>query len=80
MFKVNLVEKLIAIYLIETKNRNFEVSPLQSLKADDKIVTVAGYRYLEFLVCSKSLYIDDFSTAVNARGKGYGKRLLGLVN
>lgn len=38
-----------------------------------------GFRYLQFLFNGKHFYIDDLSTLPEARGKGYGGRLLDFV-
>ena len=43
---------------------------------DDKVVSIAGYRFCTMLYCGKMLYIDDLSTLENSRGKGYASILL----
>jgi GNAT superfamily N-acetyltransferase len=39
-------------------------------------VAAAGFRLLEFLAWGRVLYIDDFITLPEARGRGHGGRLL----
>ena len=50
---------------------------------DDNInnesVSLLGYRINEYLAWGKILYIDDFITSPNARGKGYGNAMLNWV-
>lgn len=43
---------------------------------DNKVVSIAGYRFWTMLYCDKMLYIDDLSTLKNSRGKGYASILL----
>lgn len=43
---------------------------------NDLVVSIAGYRYSEALAWGKFIYIDDFVTHPDARGKGYGGQLL----
>ena len=52
---------------------------ITSIHEDDLIVSVAGYRYSEALAWGKFIYIDDFVTHPDARGKGYGGQLLEYV-
>lgn len=40
------------------------------------VVSIAGYRIFSMLYCGKMLYIDDLSTLVTCRGKGYASILL----
>jgi GNAT superfamily N-acetyltransferase len=48
--------------------------------ADDGIVqSIIGYRQCEFLAWGEIIYIDDLSTAVEARSKGYAGELLDHV-
>ena len=43
---------------------------------NNEIVSLLGYRTNEYLAWGKILYIDDFITSPNARGKGYGSAML----
>ena len=42
-------------------------------------VSVIGFRYLQFTFNGKHFYIDDLSTLPEARGKGYGSKLIEYV-
>ncbi|MBV9986319.1 MAG: GNAT family N-acetyltransferase [Chitinophagaceae bacterium] len=42
-------------------------------------VSAIGFRYQQFLFNGKHFYIDDLSTLPEARGKGYGGRLIDHV-
>jgi ribosomal protein S18 acetylase RimI-like enzyme len=42
-------------------------------------LSVAGFRYLQFTFNGKHFYIDDLSTLPEARGKGYGSKLIDHV-
>ncbi|HEY4832774.1 MAG TPA: GNAT family N-acetyltransferase [Waddliaceae bacterium] len=44
-----------------------------------KVKALAGFRFLEFLAWGKILYIDDLVTDSEARGSGYGSKLLKWV-
>jgi len=44
-----------------------------------KVLTVAGYRYMEMLHCGKILYVDDLNTDEAHRSRGYGQALLGWL-
>lgn len=46
---------------------------------DNKVVSIAGYRFMTMLYCSKMLYIDDLSTIQNSRSKGYATMLLNHI-
>jgi GNAT superfamily N-acetyltransferase len=51
------------------------------LEHEGRIVAAAGYRYLHFLAWGKSLYLDDLITLPEARGQGWGGKLMDwLVN
>ena len=43
---------------------------------NEEVQACAGFRFLEFLVWGKVLYIDDLITDKDARRKGYGSTLL----
>ena len=42
-------------------------------------VSAIGFRYLQFTFNGKHFYIDDLSTLPEARGKGYGSKLIDYV-
>jgi GNAT superfamily N-acetyltransferase len=42
----------------------------------DTVVAVAGFRFMEKLVCGPTLYIDDLVTRAAARSRGHGHELL----
>ena len=44
-----------------------------------EVPAVLGFRYMTMLYCGNIIYIDDFSTLPEARGKGYGNKLLDFV-
>ncbi len=46
---------------------------------DGVMVAAVGYRHMEILVSGKIIYIDDLITHPDARGKGYGGKLLNYV-
>lgn len=46
---------------------------------DGYALSVVGFRYLQFTFNGKHFYIDDLSTLPEARGKGYGGRLIDHV-
>jgi len=46
---------------------------------DGYALSVAGFRYLQFTFNGKHFYIDDLSTLPEARGKGYGSKLIDHV-
>ena len=49
---------------------------LACIKADGRVVAVAGYRFSTNLVYGHNLYVDDLVTAESERSKGYGRELL----
>lgn len=46
------------------------------LEENSQVKAIAGYRFLEFLAWGKVLYIDDLITDSDARGSGYGSKLM----
>ncbi len=46
------------------------------LRHEGVIKSVAGFRFCEFLVWGKILYVDDLSTLTSARGNGFGSDLI----
>lgn len=52
---------------------------LAYIALEGKAVAAIGYRYQQFLYNGKHIYIDDLSTLPEARGLGYGGRLLDHV-
>ena len=49
---------------------------LVGLEDENEVMTLAGFRVLEFLAWGKVLYIDDLITDSEARKNGYGGKLL----
>jgi GNAT superfamily N-acetyltransferase len=47
-----------------------------ALRAQGQVLSVAGFRLVEFLAWGKVLYIDDLSSLPEARGLGYAGQLL----
>lgn len=47
--------------------------------ANGKVPAILGFRYMIMLYCGSIIYIDDLSTLPEARGKGYGNKLLDFV-
>lgn len=43
------------------------------------VASVAGYRFTEFLIWGKFIYIDDLVTASSQRGKGHAGALLSWI-
>jgi GNAT superfamily N-acetyltransferase len=42
----------------------------------DSVVAAAGFRVVHHLAWGRTLYVDDLSTLLEARGRGYGAALL----
>ena len=49
---------------------------LACIRAEGRVVAVAGYRISTNLFYGRHLYVDDLVTADSERSKGYGKELL----
>ena len=49
---------------------------LATLKADDKIVTVAGFRMMETLSWGKIMFLDDLVTDKPFRSRGFGGEMM----
>lgn len=49
---------------------------LVCIRADGRVVAVAGYRLSSNLFYGKHLYVDDLVTSDSERSKGYGKEML----
>lgn len=49
---------------------------LACIRAEGRVVAVAGYRISTNLFYGKHLYVDDLVTADSERSKGHGKELL----
>ncbi len=47
-----------------------------AVRADEQVLSAAGYRFAEFLAWGKVLYIDDLTTLESARGHGHAGALL----
>jgi GNAT superfamily N-acetyltransferase len=46
------------------------------IQVANEVAAIAGYRIFTMLYCGKILYIDDLSTLVEHRGKGYASAIL----
>ena len=66
-------------YVELVKNMMTEGYRLAFIQVDGKVVSVMGYRHLQFLFNGRHIYIDDLSTLEAYRGKGYGSMLLNYV-
>jgi GNAT superfamily N-acetyltransferase len=49
------------------------------IEEDGKGVSFCGYRIVTMLHRGRSIYVDDLCTLAEARGKGYGRKLLDCV-
>ena len=49
---------------------------LACIRADGRVVAVAGYRISTNLFMGHNLYVDDLVTAETERSRGYGRELL----
>lgn len=49
---------------------------LACVRAGDRVVAVAGYRFGTNLFTGRHLYVDDLVTADSERSKGHGRELL----
>jgi len=49
---------------------------LACIRAEGRVVAVAGYRFSTNLFYGYNLYVDDLVTAESERSRGYGKELL----
>lgn len=49
---------------------------LACIRARDRVVAVAGYRFGTNLFAGRHLYVDDLVTADSERSKGHGRELL----
>jgi GNAT superfamily N-acetyltransferase len=65
-----------AQFLPQIRRQQLQSYRILALRADGQVVSVAGFRYGEFLAWGKVLYVDDLSTLPEARGRGFGSRLL----
>jgi len=66
-------------FLSQVKSQQAQGYRLLAISDDEIVQSVIGYRLCEFLAWGKILYIDDLSTAVEARSKGYAGELLDYV-
>jgi GNAT superfamily N-acetyltransferase len=53
---------------------------LACIRAEGRVVAVAGYRISTNLFYGRHLYVDDLVTAESERSKGYGKELLAWLH
>jgi GNAT superfamily N-acetyltransferase len=52
---------------------------LACIRAEGRVVAVAGYRISTNLFMGHNLYVDDLVTVETERSKGYGRELLGWL-
>jgi len=50
-----------------------------AIEADGRFLSATGFRLGEYLAWGKIIYIDDLITHPDARGRGYGAKLLAYV-
>jgi len=67
-------------FLFKIKEMQSEGYRLVFIEKDNRAVSAIGFRYLQFLFNGKHIYIDDLSTLLECRGKGYGGILLEHVH
>ena len=64
------------VFVEQVQRQIAEGYKLICCREEEKIVAVAGFRFLEFLAWGKVLYIDDLITNSEVRKNGYGGKLL----
>ena len=70
----HLVEESFLPMLKEMVSEGYQLAFIEG--EEGYAVSVAGFRYLQFTFNGKHFYIDDLSTLPEARGKGYGGKLI----
>jgi len=63
-------------FIEQVQRQMAEGYQLVCCREEEKIVALAGFRFLEFLAWGKVVYIDDLITDSEARKNGYGGKLL----
>jgi GNAT superfamily N-acetyltransferase len=63
-------------FLPQFRRQQQQSYQIVAVKIGDEILSVAGFRFAEFLAWGKVLYIDDLSTLPAVRGRGYGSLIL----
>ena len=63
-------------FVSQVKKQNDSNYHLAYLQMNNKVCSVAGYRFSENLAWGKFLYVDDLITDSEERSNGYGKVML----
>ena len=63
-------------FVSQIKKQNASNYYLAYIKKNNKVCSVAGYRFSENLAWGKFLYVDDLITDSEERSNGYGKVML----
>jgi GNAT superfamily N-acetyltransferase len=63
-------------FLSQVERQQGQGYQVLALYDNGSVVSVAGFRFSEFLAWGKVLYIDDLSTLPEVRSKGFGEQLL----
>jgi GNAT superfamily N-acetyltransferase len=63
-------------FLAQVRRQEVQGYRIVTLHSEGKVQSVAGFRFAEFLVWGKILYIDDLSTLEEARGKGFASLMI----
>lgn len=63
-------------FLPQVRRQQAQGYQILALSESGVVRSVAGFREAEFLAWGRVIYIDDLSTLPDARGRGYGARLL----
>jgi GNAT superfamily N-acetyltransferase len=63
-------------FLIQVRRQQEQSYRILALRHDGVVKSAAGFRFAEFLAWGKLIYIDDLTTLVEERSKGYAESLL----
>jgi GNAT superfamily N-acetyltransferase len=63
-------------FLPQVRRQQQQSYQIAAVRVEHRILSVAGFRFAEFLAWGRTLYIDDLSTVPMARGRGYGTLLM----
>ena len=66
-------------YLQQVQRQQTQGYHLMSLTHEQQLVSILGYRVVEYLAWGKILYIDDLATLRSVRGQGFAGALLDWV-
>jgi len=59
-------------FLPQVRRQQLQSYQILALETEDRIASVAGFRFGEFLAWGRVLYIDDLSTLPEYREQGFG--------